>query len=50
MELKMKAICEGRKSRREVIQETLEQYRNVYMRTQQQLPLLHAVSFVCSLC
>lgn len=44
MELKMKAICEGRKTRLEVVQETLEQYRNVYVRTQQRLPLLHAVS------
>lgn len=46
----MKAICEGRKTRREVVQETLEQYRNVYMRTQQRLPLLHAVSLLdCNL-
>ena len=40
----MKDICEGRKTRREVIQETLDQYRNVYNRTQQRLPLLQAVS------
>ena len=40
----MKAICEGRKTRREVIQETVEQYRAVYVRTQQRLDVLRAVS------
>lgn len=40
----MKAICEGRKTRREVIQETIEQYRAVYVRTQQHLDVLYAVS------
>lgn len=45
MELRMKAICEGRKNKREVIQESLDQYRDVYLRVQQQLPVLHAVSF-----
>ena len=40
----MKAICEGRKNKREVIQESLDQYRDVYLRVQQQLPMLHAVS------
>ena len=44
MELKMKAICEGRKTRREVIEETVEQYRAVYIRTQQRLDVLRAVS------
>lgn len=43
MELKMKAICEGRKNRREVVQESLDQYRDVYLRVQQQLPKLHEV-------
>jgi len=33
MELKMKAICEGRLSKRDVLRDTIEQYRNVYMRT-----------------
>ncbi|KAL1591152.1 hypothetical protein WHR41_00451 [Cladosporium halotolerans] len=42
MELRMKAICEGRKNKREVIQESLDQYRDVYLRVQQQLPVLHA--------
>lgn len=40
----MKAICEGRKNRREVVQESLDQYRDVYLRVQQQLPVLHEVS------
>lgn len=44
MELKMKAICEGRKTQREVIEETVEQYRAVYVRTQQRLNVLKAVS------
>lgn len=43
MELKMKAICEGRKNRREVVEESLNQYRDVYLRVQQQLPKLHDV-------
>lgn len=44
MELKMKAVCEGRKTRREVIEETVAQYRAVYERTQQRLDVLRAVS------
>lgn len=41
----MKAICEGRKTRREVVDDTIEQYRAVYVRTQQHLNMLQAVSF-----
>ena len=44
MELKMKAICEGRKTREEVVSETIAQYRAVYNRTQQRLNVLQAVS------
>lgn len=40
MELKMKAICEGRKSRTEVVQESLHQYRDVFTRTQQEIGVL----------
>jgi DNA topoisomerase-3 len=40
----MKAICEGRKNKLEVVQESLDQYRDVYLRVQQKLPVLHAVS------
>jgi DNA topoisomerase III len=40
MELKMKAICEGRKTRHEVVQESLEQYREVFVKTQQEINVL----------
>lgn len=40
----MKAICEGRKTRQEVVEETIEQYLAVYNRTQQRLNVLKAVS------
>ncbi|KAL8928129.1 MAG: hypothetical protein Q9172_001039 [Xanthocarpia lactea] len=40
MEIKMKEICAGRKSRNDFVQETLEQYRDVFVRTQQQVELL----------
>ncbi|KAH0843297.1 DNA topoisomerase 3 [Fonsecaea pedrosoi] len=40
MELKMKAICEGRKSRTEVVQESLEQYREVFVKTQREIQVL----------
>ncbi|KAL8837107.1 MAG: hypothetical protein Q9170_002664 [Blastenia crenularia] len=45
MELKMKEICAGTKSRNDFVQETLEQYRDVFVRTQQQVELLKAVRF-----
>lgn len=44
MEIKMKEICAGTKSRNDFVQETLEQYRHVFIRTQQQVELLKAVS------
>ena len=37
MELKMKEICGGRKSKTEVVQESLEQYREVFVRTQRDI-------------
>lgn len=40
MEVKMKAICEGRKSRTEVVQESLEQYREVFVKTQRDIQIL----------
>jgi hypothetical protein len=46
----MKAICEGRKTRREVVEESLNQYRDVYLRVQQQLPKLHDVSYSSHCC
>ncbi|KAF2656232.1 prokaryotic type I DNA topoisomerase [Lophiostoma macrostomum CBS 122681] len=43
MELQMKAICEGRSSRNDVVQQNLEQYRAVFNRTTQQINVLKAV-------
>ena len=43
MEIKMKAICAGTKSRNDFVQETLEQYREVFVKTQQQVAVLRAV-------
>ena len=40
----MKAICDGRKTRNDVVQQNLEQYRAVFNRTQQQINVLKAVS------
>ena len=40
MELKMKAICDGRKSRTEVVQESLDEYRQVFVKTQHQIDVL----------
>ena len=40
MELKMKAICEGRKSKTEVVQESLEEYREVFVKTQRDISIL----------
>jgi DNA topoisomerase-3 len=45
MEVQMKAICEGRSSRNDVVQQNLEQYRAVFNRTSQQINVLKAVSF-----
>lgn len=42
MELKMKEICAGTKSRNDFVQETLEQYREVFVRAQQQVGVLKA--------
>ncbi len=43
MELKMKEICAGTKSRNDFVHETLEQYREVFVKTQQQMDVLKAV-------
>ena len=42
MEIKMKEICAGTKSRNDFIQETLEQYREAFVRAQQQVEVLRA--------
>lgn len=39
----MKAICEGRSTRNDVVQQNLEQYRAVFVRTMQQIGVLKAV-------
>ncbi|KAH6654346.1 DNA topoisomerase [Truncatella angustata] len=44
MELKMKAICEGRKTRQAVLNESISQYRQVYNQSQEKLNVLKAVS------
>lgn len=46
MELKMKAICEGRTTKEIVLQESIAQYRQVFMQTQEKLDVLRAVSEV----
>ena len=40
MELKMKEICDGRKSKTQVVHESLEQYRDVFIRTQRDMTSL----------
>ena len=45
MEIKITDICSGRKSRNDMVHETLEQYREAFVRTQQQVEVLKAVSF-----
>lgn len=42
MELKMKAICEGRTSKEVVLRESIAQYRHVFMQTQEKLDVLRA--------
>lgn len=40
IELKMKAICEGRKTRSEVVHESIDEYREVFGRTQRNIGVL----------
>lgn len=44
MELQMKAICEGRSTKNDVVQMNLEKYREVFVRTSQQMDVLKNVS------
>lgn len=44
MELKMKAICDGRTTRQAVLNESINQYRQVYNQSQEKLHVLKAVS------
>ena len=43
MEVKMREICAGTKSRNQFVLETLDQYREAFVRTQQQVSVLKAV-------
>ncbi|KAF4464184.1 hypothetical protein FALBO_8982, partial [Fusarium albosuccineum] len=43
MELKMKAICEGRTSKEIVLRESIAQYRHVFMQSQEKLSVLRTV-------
>lgn len=45
MELKMKEICGGRKTKNDVVHESLEQYREVFVKTTQQIEVLKEVGF-----
>ncbi|KAI9888971.1 MAG: DNA topoisomerase [Vezdaea aestivalis] len=44
MEIQMRAICAGSKTRSEVVQQSLDQYRDVFVRTKQQIEVLKSVS------
>ena len=46
MELKMKAICEGRTTKQVVMHESVGQYRQVYEQSRAELNILKAVSYI----
>lgn len=48
MELKMKAICEGRMTKEQFLREEIHQYRNVFDQSMEQLDVLKAVSSLMS--
>ncbi|RYO82579.1 hypothetical protein DL762_006533 [Monosporascus cannonballus] len=45
MELKMRAICEGRTTKEAVLSESIRQYRHVYMQSQEKLGVLKTSTF-----
>lgn len=45
MELQMRAICAGTATKNDVVHATLDQYRDVFVRSQQRVEMLKAVSF-----
>ena len=49
MELSMRAICEGRKSRATVLRENLRQYKEVFMESKERSNVLKAVSLIAKL-
>lgn len=47
----MKAICDGQTSRMAVVQESLDMYRDVYVRTNRHLNVMKAVCLgICCCC
>ena len=52
LELRMKAICEGRATRSDVLRESLRQYKDVFMESKEKLGMLKSVSCIIlsSLC
>jgi DNA topoisomerase III len=46
LELRLKAICEGRISRAEVMRESLQQYKSVFMESKERVELLKAVCYI----
>lgn len=50
MEEHMKAICEGRMTKADVVHQSLEQYREVFVITTQQMDVLKAVSHLSMSC
>jgi DNA topoisomerase-3 len=47
MEIKMKAICEGRTNKEVVLRESLAQYKHVFEQSQQKLGVLRTVCPIC---
>lgn len=45
----MKAICEGRMTRNDVVQTSLDKYRELFVRTAQQMDVLKAVHPILTL-
>lgn len=43
MEIKMKAICDGQSTKMQVVHESLNMYREVFVRTTQQMDVLRTV-------
>jgi hypothetical protein len=44
MELQMKAICEGSTTRRAVLEQSIAQYKQVFLQSQEQVGVLKQVS------
>jgi len=45
MEVKMKANCEGKKTKEEVVKESLEMYRDMFNKAEKQVAVLRKVSY-----